>query len=407
MNIKKRNYALTYIQSATYNILALIAGGSIFQTFLLESGLNETQVSVYVSVLQAVQTFTMLLLSRALDQVRKILTWVAVCLATYFLQFGAMLVLCLHQNMPVDGKYLLLFALGVVFNIFQGIYLVICYKQPHLLIDMKDYGRLTGQSGALAGLVGIGASALLTFLLGRFAYFNVMTAVVLGGMFFTLITAGSNLLFVPIGNGLTEKKPKKINLFRYKPFYQLLFPNFARGVSQGIFTLIAVIGYHRGVLDSSAAALLVTVSQIATLLGCQSFAYLSAKQKNALLCLLSGVVMVVLMPLMTVGGQTLFVALYFLLYLFNIYISHAVPVIVAKRIDYDCLGQYTAWRMLIFNLGSSLGSALVPILLESTGAFGTLLVCGLSMLPCGIGYYLFERRYERQEAADLSAKETT
>jgi len=74
------------------------------------------------------------------------------------------------------------------------------------------------------------------------------------------------------------------------------------------------------------------------------------------------------------------------------YISYAAPVIIAEKIDYGCLGQYSAWRMGLTTLGTSLGSALVPILLEWVGAGGVLLFGGISMLPFGIGYYLFEKR---------------
>ena len=72
-------------------------------------------------------------------------------------------------------------------------------------------------------------------------------------------------------------------------------------------------------------------------------------------------------------------------------VAYGVPVLVANRIDYRCLGQYTAWRMGLFTLGVALGGACVPALLQWIGPTGTLIVCGVTLLPCGIGYYRFEK----------------
>ena len=49
-------------------------------------------------------------------------------------------------------------------------------------------------------------------------------------------------------------------------------------------------------------------------------------------------------------------------------------------------------------LGISVGSLLVPVLLDAVGTTVTLLVGGLAMLPCGIGYFLFERSGKNKNA---------
>lgn len=97
------------------------------------------------------------------------------------------------------------------------------------------------------------------------------------------------------------------------------------------------------------------------------------------------------------GAKTVFIIFYFISFLFVNYINLAVPVAVAEYIDYNCLGQYTAWRMALFTLGVSLGGLVVPILLNSVGGFVTLLICGITMLPCGIGYYIFEKNRRKKQ----------
>lgn len=112
-----------------------------------------------------------------------------------------------------------------------------------------------------------------------------------------------------------------------------------------------------------------------------------------MLILISSVVFCVISPLMTATtSRAWFYVFYFIAYFFVNYVSYSVPVLVAKHIDYKVLSQYTAWRMALYTLGIAAGGAVVPPLLELIGHTGTLIVCGVSLLPCGIGYYLFERK---------------
>ena len=162
---------------------------------------------------------------------------------------------------------------------------------------------------------------------------------------------------------------------------------------------MVVIGYYNNTLDSASAALLVTVTQAATLVGCQAYSIIARKRDSGLLCLIFSVGLVIFMPIMMVGGTSVtFIAFYSVVVLLNTYISYAVPVIVANNIPYSCLGQYTAWRMGLMTLGISVGSLLVPVLLDAVGTTVTLLVGGLAMLPCGIGYFLFERSGKNKNA---------
>ncbi len=391
--MKNKNNILFYLQMATYNCASIIAIGSVFQAFMLESGIDESSVSFCVSTFQIIQTLTTLLLSKWAENIKNVLRAVAVCLWSFIIILSPMLLICIEQNIPVKAKFIILFASGGVFYLIFGIHNILSYKQPHHIMDIKDYGRVSGQSGVYLGILGAVVSAAITLALGRYEYFSTMTVVIIIGIVLSLISGLIGFAYKPIEAKNIIKNTEKINIFRYKPFYQLLIPNFLRGVSTGVINLVAVIGYYCKILDSSTAAVLVTLSQIATLIGCQSYASFAKRNKNGILCLASGVALCITMPLMTAGNtKTLFALFYFITFFFNNYISYAVPVIVAEHIDYNCLGQYTAWRMGLFTLGVSVGGAIVPFLLEAVGATTTLLIGGLAMLPCGIGYYIFEKR---------------
>ena len=388
----KKNHILYYVQMALYNFIYSVAGGAMFQTFMLECGVSEARASLCASVFQVVQMATMMLLSRVLERIKKVLVGIALYMASYVLIFGAMLFLCLSGGISADVNFTVLLIFGLLFAMSHGCYSIIAYKQPYHIMEIKDYGKVSGQGGAIAGIFGIIVTSLITVALEKYEYFSAMTAVLLGCVIFALVAAAVNFMFTPMDAGMKEAEKKKINIFKYKPFYLLMLPNFARGVSTGVINLIVVIGYYDNTLDSASAALLVTVTQAATLVGCQAYSIIARKRDSGFLCLIFSIGLVIFMPLMALGNTSVtFIAFYGAVVLANTYISYAVPVIVANHIPYSCLGQYTAWRMGLMTLGISVGSLLVPVLLDAAGTMLTLLVGGIAMLPCGIGYFLFER----------------
>lgn len=392
------NKTIFYFQHAAYSCVNIIVDGTIFQTFLLECGIGEAKVSIYFSVMQIVRTLAMLLLSKYSDNIKNVLRWVAICFSSQVIQLLVMGVICFATEISVDIKYWLLFAAGIVFSVFMGLCNVLSYKQPYHIINIEEYGAVSAKLGIIVGVVGMAFTALIAFASNRFSYFGSMAVVCIFSMILSILSGVINRFYKPIDVKAPTQNTRKINIFSYKPFYQLLFPNFMRGFSTGIFNLVAVIGYHSNILDKTTAALLVTLSQIATFIGCQSFLFIALRRKSGTACLISSIVMLVSLPLMSIGSSaTVFLAMYFIAFFFSIIISYGVPTIVAENIEYECIGQYTAWRMALYTAGISIGGALVPTLLESVGSVGTLLISGISMLPCGIGYYIFEKNAKKRK----------
>ena len=141
MNTAKKNTVLFYLQQVSFSLTQLIAFGTIFCTFMLESGISETEVSICTTVFQVVQTATMLLISRLAENKKIVLKGIGVCCFSYALVIAAMLFLSIRSNTPVNTSYVILFTVGAVVSIFVGLYNVLCYKQPHLIMDIKKYGK--------------------------------------------------------------------------------------------------------------------------------------------------------------------------------------------------------------------------------------------------------------------------
>lgn len=398
--MKNKNLILFYAQATAYNCVILIAVGTIFQTFMLECGIDEAKVSICVSAVQVVQTIITLLTAKLVENIKNVLNAIAFCLSFQLLPLVVMLILCFATGISVDTKYYLLFGSGIILSLFLGPYTVLSYKQPHHIMKISEYGKACGQSGVITGLFGILITTLIALALKKFSYFGTMAVVCVFGIIMALVSVLTNFAFTRLDPAEQGKMGEKINIFRYKPFYQLLIPNFMRGLSNGVLSLVPVIGYYCGILDKSSTAVLATLAQIATLINCQTYVFIASKKLNGIIALISSVIMLIAMPLMPLGNSaTWFLIIYFIAFFFNFYIANAVPVIIAENIDYNCMGQYTAWRMALFTGGTSIGGFLVPLLLDSIGGIGTLFVGGLAMLPCGLGYYLFDKQNKKKQGS--------
>lgn len=393
MHENKRNHMLYLIYSGLYVILITLSSGSIFQSFLLESGVGAESVSLFVSISQIAQTATMLLLSRAADSVKDVRKGVAVVLSMFLPFFTTLLFVSCAFNVAAATKHTLLLVVSFLFNLAYGFYVVLSYKLPHHVMDLRDYGKITGLSGVISGVAGMAVSMVIAFFLARYDYFDTMCVSFGIGMAISIAVPIICMSFRTVKSDVLSSKRQKINIFRYKPFYLLLLPNFMRGFSTGILSLITVIGYTCGALDSSTAAIVVVVTQAASLISSQLYSIQVGKYQNGNILLAASIAYCIIAPITAVFNTTwVFLSVYFAAYFLMNHISIAVPVLVANRIEYNCLGQYTAWRMALHTLGTALGGFCVPLLLEWVGAGGTLLVCGITMLPCGIGYYLFEKQ---------------
>ena len=389
-----KNCILFYAQEVLTGCVTLLMTGTVIQNFLIESGCSNQQVSNYISIMQMVQMVTMLLLSEKMEHTKNIFRSIV---GTYVMQiplFAAMLFLSVKPEVPVDMKYMFLFAISFVANMFYGLNIIVRYKLPYYILDMSKYGQVTGISGILLGIVGVLFASILSFCVRRYLYFDTMAWFSGIGILFVIMAAVLTLGLHPVSNRMELKKKEKAkNLFHYKPFFQLLLPNLLRGVSTGIFLMMAVIGYSSEILDSVGTSKLVTLSQVGIIVGCALYSFCSVRIKDGVLIMAAGIFFCLTLPIMmNKHSQNIFLIVYFIAYLSYNCINYAVPVLVAKNIDYDYVGQYSAWRMAIHTLGAAIGSAIVPALINCFEEIGCLVVCGITMLLCGICFYRFEKR---------------
>ena len=384
------------IQSTIYSTALLMIAGSVIQSFLLENGMSETVVTAYLSVVQIVQVSVMLVLSLVIDKIKNVLrvfAWTQILQLSLFLSLAF---LCVAGGMHITFKYLLVFFTGIVTNIIQAVYNVVCYKAPYHIIDMTEFAKITGKQGVIIGLSGIIVSAVMSFMTSHVDYNMAMLCFFVFGTICVLSSFFLSISYTPVmpKTHHSHGEVKKVSLLKYKPFYLLILPNITRGFCLGILSVSMTVGFSMGITDKSSGAVLTLLLQIATVISCLIFTFIAKKNNDGIIILVSTVLLAISMPAMIVGKSLgIFYVMYFFANFFISFINNAVPVAVTKVVDYEYIGQYSSWRMLLHTLGVALSNAVVTPLMSAVGSMGLMLIAVICQIFSGIAYFIFLKRY--------------
>lgn len=383
------------LQSAIHSVGTLMITFSIIQAFMLQCGIPETSVTSYQGTIMIVNAGATFLLTSFIDRIKNVVKVYSLVMLAQLLLVFTLLFFCLPFAQPIDAmtKFYFILAAGCITNITGAVSGVLSYKIPYHIYPIEEYGDVSGKSGMVIGILGAAVSALLALCIKKFDYFIVMLC-------FLILAASSFfasflliLSYKPYhGNeiGSDEKTKKSINIFTYKPFYILLVPNLLRAYSEGVALSAVTIGAFVKITDASSGAVMTTLAQIATLLGCFIFIVGLKKISVGKILLASSIGLAVCMPLMyTFGTLTPFYVLYFFTYLFVILIQYSIPFAVTKIVDYDAIGQYTTSRMLIHTGGQALANFSVLWLVGKLGIIPTMVLSVSGQVICGLVYYLY------------------
>ena len=390
-----KNEIKYYIHSILYSMIVFVLGGALLQTFLIEKGFSEENVTVLLSVLQIIQILTIFIFSSIADRFRRYKTATALSVFACLPLSIFLIILSFSTENAEAGLPFLIF--GALYNIFLGIYNIFSYKLPYTVIDMDRYGVITSIVGVIVGILSFGASVLISYLQTIFSFFAVMRVVYILTLVFIVGMAAVTFAFdeniQPIELG--EEK-KKINILKYKPFLILIIPNIFRGFCTGIAGMAATIGYFIGALNSTSASVLMAVTSIAAIAASFLYSFLTRKIREKNILLASSTMVFIFMSLMTlIKGTTSFVTFFGFAYFFVYLVSLSVPVSICRTIKYDVIGQYTGGRILLHTLGSSLAGFLCIPMIKLFGSEITMIISGGLQLISGIVYYVFLNGFEK------------
>ena len=391
------NEAKQYCSGAMLSIMTYMLGGTILQAFMAECGIREERIGIFVSVMQIVQLGVITLLSPLMDKIKKVLLVNALFPLLAIPTVILCLYLCVERSMTESTAFLLLIAAGLLWNVAYGIYSVVTYKVPYHIIDMKYYGRLMSCGGAISGLVGVVFSSLMTYMQGRFDYFNVMLAFY--GVCIAVIAVYIivSLSFKECGTAWKTSVGKsergKVNLLKYKPFSVLVAPNLLRGFCLGVFGMAATVGYYFGILDGATASVMVVINSVVNIFSSIIFEKLNNALGTGNLILSSSILLAASLPLMLIGQNATVFLIFFGLAAFSINVVNcSVPVAVVKIIDYEVAGSYNGYRMMLNTCGSALSGFVFLGLCKLCGGVVAMVIAGACQIFSGVAYYLYLKR---------------
>jgi predicted MFS family arabinose efflux permease len=156
-----------------------------------------------------------------------------------------------------------------------------------------------------------------------------------------------------------------------------------------------MIGYYYDILDSTTSSYLLVISNLASIAGNYFFGLFAKNEgkKEGKLLLVSTTCMFLLFPFMLVGKNVwIFLGVYCLILFLRLFMDNAIPVMVFRIVDYDTVGQYSAWRMMVHTLGIAIAGFICIPMLELFGGVLTLTLTGSMLLICAIAYYVVEKQ---------------
>ena len=394
------NFKKHCIFTILYNLGLSFCSGAIVQTFLLQKGLSESQVYLYNSLILFAQVAMMFLLTFLAGRLRRIKIIIGIA---YFTISALALFLLFSLLQSVDfgkSQVSVLFIIAVLSYFGVGVSTILSYTLPYKIIDMKDYGKLTGLEAALAGGVTFLVSLLYSFLLSKFNYMKTTAC------FFTLAIicfVATGIICLSLKEATQEYQAQEstktdlIAVFKNKNTYLLLLPNFARGLAMGVFNVIAVFAISLHLLNETTASYVTIIIQIATFIANLFFAFAYKRFSSTNLLLFATIGTCVFLPLSLEFGTVGFFLIFTMACFFRLIVDTAIPVVITEIIPQNQIGGYTSIRMLIFTGAQAVATLILTPIIQNFGYTTLLIFAAILQLFCGIPYYIVAKMMQNKQ----------
>ena len=382
------------IYTTLYNLGFTFCTGAIMQTFLIQAGFLAEQVYVLNSLMQIMQVAMMLVLTFLSGKIKRVKAVTSISCLSLSILTCVFLMGAINPELIKHGYVIAVFIVAGISYVGVGLYTILSYCLPYYTIDMKDYGKMTGISTAIAGGVSFLASLTYSLLLSKFSYMKTTAAFFIIAIVCFILTgivcASMRVKSVKMDEENREKNDV-ISVFKNKNTYILLIPNFVRGLSVGIFNVIATIAISMSILNETTSSYVNVILQIATFAGNLffAFAYKKLSTKNLLLIATLGVC--ISFPLSLEFGIVGFFFCFTIASFFRIVTDTAIPVIITEIIPKEQIGPYTSIRMLIFTGAQAVATLLITPLKSAIGYTGVLIFAAVMLFICGATYYAVAR----------------
>ena len=382
------------IYTTLYNVGFTFCTGAIMQTFLLQVGFSADRVYVLNSLMQIMQVAMMLVLTFLSGKIKRVKLVTSISCLSLSLLTAVFLVGAINPELIKQGYVIAVFIAAGVSYVGVGLYTILSYCLPYYTIDMQDYGKMTGISVAIAGGVSFLVSLVYSILLSKFSYMKTTATffvVAIICFIFTGIVCASMRARAVEMNREDKEASDVMAVFKNKNTYVLLIPNFARGLSIGIFNVIATIAISTSILNETTSSYVNLILQIATFIGNMFFAFAYKKRSTKNLLLLATLGVCISFPFALELGVVGFFCCFAVASFFRFVMDTAIPVIITEIIPKEQIGPYTSIRMLIFTGAQAVATLLITPLKNAIGYTSVLIFASVMLFICGVTYYAVAR----------------
>ncbi|MBR5507255.1 MAG: hypothetical protein IKV88_04340 [Clostridia bacterium] len=377
--------------------IGLITTGTVLQTFMLELGYGEQTTAYFESFMMIIQSISMLALSGYVERKTNILNSYAVSCGFSHILIVPLLALCLLTKHTGVAFFVVMCIFGVVGRICQGIYNITFYKLPYQIMDMKNYGTVTAYGSVGSGILAALFSALIMALNKKFGLFGGMKIILVLGILLSVVMIVLVLKITVINTfERTDSSDKGVDILRYKPFRVFAIPDLCRGIFNGVINVVVIVGYHNKAINSESAVAIVVLTQIASGLGALIYAGVCKKIIDGKIILLFAVLTCASLSFMVTSNMYVFLITYFIAKTASSVNDNAIPVAIAKIVDYSHIGRYSAFRILIHMLGTAIGGGVIIYTIDCFGKVFAMIITGMCIMICAIAYFMyFKKQYNK------------
>ena len=138
------------------------------QTFLLQAGFSAEQVYVLNSLMQLMQVAMMLVLTFLAEKIKRVKLVTSIACLSLSALTAVFLIGAINPELIKNGYVIAVFIVAGISYVGVGLYNILAYCLPYYTIDMKDYGKMTGISAAIAGGASFLVSLVYSLLLSKF-----------------------------------------------------------------------------------------------------------------------------------------------------------------------------------------------------------------------------------------------
>ena len=391
--IYRQNEIKWYLQTMLTSTAMLAGSGTIIQGFLLHYAVSAENVGIYSTFAQGAQALIMFSAAAFIDRVRSIKRLFSLSTLVQSLFFILMLFF-VHPDAGANAFFFpVMMCLSVFYNLALGIRAIITYKIPYLIIDMKEYGRVSVMECIVLAVFSVFFSSLASKLLTDMPFESAMRLLFNLAAFMVVLSAFIITRF-RLQPAKEEEKPSKgfdASLFTDRRFYLYILPNLLRGIASGILSMAAVFAAKELLADDVFISRLVIAAQAASLISFTIYLILIKNISSRMMTMI-GSLLFCLSPLLgLIGNETGYLAVYFIVFVGVNFFSVGIPVVVADHIPYRIIGGYTAFRMLLTTGGTALGSLISGYAIQSASSLTLYVIASAMQLFTGVCYLFFHK----------------